>query len=147
MIKIIRPNFIFIIIEVMKDMNNIRRSFLGDKRGSPKFPQEIKKKAKIKLEKEIERDFLIPIHFSIIKKPVSIYIEGEKNPRTSTKGVGVVLLYEYMGSSEELEQIMDVISEFFDNKIEDLKEKESTNWMTAISDYKIILGKDYSDIK
>jgi len=145
MLKIVRPNFIFIIVEVMKDMNNVRRSFLGEERGSPKFPHEIKKKAEVLLKKELNNDFIQPIHFSIIKKPVTVYVE--EKPRTSTKGVGAILLYEYMGPSDELELIMDSISEFLKTKIKELKDKGSTGWMASVTDYKVILGKDYSDIK
>ncbi len=131
----------------MRDMNNIRRSFLGDPKGSPKIPQEIKSKVEIKLSKNFDVNFLMPIHFSIIKKPISIYIEGEKHPRVSKHGVGAIQLYEYIGGSDDLKPIIECIEEYFNNKIEFLKSKNSNNWLTAVTDFKIILGKDYEDIK
>jgi len=146
LIEITRPNYIILIVEVLKDMNSIRRSLVGEDKGSPKFLDDIKKLAEKKLKKKFEVHFLIPIHYSIIRKPVSIYIEGEDRPRVSRKGVGAMQLYEYIGSSDDLNTIMDLIDEYFKRKIDELKKKSSNNWLAAVTDFKIILGKNYTEI-
>lgn len=147
MIELMRPNYILIIVEVFSDMNNVRRSFIDEPKGAPKILKEITNRVEKKLNKKFEVDFLIPIHFSIIKKPITIHIEGVKRPSTSRRGVGAMQLYEYIGSSDDLGPIMEVLSEFFRNKIEELKATSSKNWLALVTDYKIVLGKDYEEIK
>ena len=145
MIEITRPNYILVIFEVVCDMNEIRRSLYNDPKGSPKIFSDIKKKVEKKLNKQFEVDFLIPIHFSIIKNPITIHIEGVK-PSTSRRGTGAMQLYEYIGSSDDLGSIMEIISQYIKNKIKELKEKSSKNWLASVTDYIVLLGKDYKEI-
>lgn len=147
MIEIMRPNYILIIVDVISDMNSVRRSFIDDPKGSPKILKEIRNRVEKKLNKKFEVDFLIPIHFSIIKKPITIHIEGVKGHSTSKRGVGAMQLYEYIGSSDDLGPIVEIVSEFFRNKIEELKVTSSKNWLASVTDYKIVLGKDYEETR
>ncbi|KKN05725.1 hypothetical protein LCGC14_1084470 [marine sediment metagenome] len=146
MLKIMRPNLILVTIESVSDMNEIRRSFMGDIKGSPNLLMEIKKIIINNLDDiGSEDDIVVPVHFSIIKKPVSIHIEGIDKPRTSRKGVGAMILYEYLGSSDDLKLVMDIISSQIEEKVRN--PPSDRNWMTKVTNYEIILGKNYKDIK
>ncbi len=142
MFKIIRPNLIVVVLDVIHDMNNIRRSLLGLDRGTPNIPKKIKELVKKKINIGSEAELIFPINFSIIKKPVTVKVGDYK--RTSNKGVGAMVLYQYLGKIDEIEHVLEIMMEFFKNMIENPPSER--NWLAFLKNFKIIVGKDIKEI-
>ena len=77
--------------------NDLRESFMGlsqskerpKARGTPDFPQRIKERCKY------EREIIYPLHFSLIKKPVTMHLPGTGTYKTRNTAVGAIILYKY----------------------------------------------------
>lgn len=137
MFKITRPNLIIVVLDVIHDMNNVRRSLLGLKRGSPNIPKEIKELVTDNIKIETGKELIYPIYFSIIKKPVTVKVGDYK--RTSNKGVGAMALYQYLGKIDEIDKVLEIMIKFFKNLMENPPSK--SNWLAFLTNFKIIIGK------
>ncbi len=146
MLKILefRPKFILIIIEFQyhsqknKDVPNaIRQTFLGIKKGSPKVPQVIKEKA------GYNRQVILPIHFALIKKPVTIELTEINVRKTRNTAVGAMILYEFLGRFQDFNKILKLIDGLIKEKIE----AKNPSYFGVCTDYQIIIGEDLKNVK
>lgn len=118
--------------------NEIRRAFLGLARGSPNIPKKMQEMVGSKDQ------VIFPIHFSLIKKPI--------NPGTRFRntGVGAMILYEYFGLFQDLDEFLKKFDNFLKNNVfskeVDEKGKGKYSYSLSCSDHKIIIGKDWYDI-
>ncbi len=151
-----RPNLILVIIDFKYESNKkieesgtqvsnkgvpneIRRAFLGEKRGSPNIPKKMQEMA------GTTESIIFPIHFSLIKKPIKV------GTRFRNTGVGAMILYEYFGLFQDLNDFLKDFDDFLKNKIFskelDEKGKGKYSYSLSCSDYKIIVGKDWQEIR
>ena len=119
--------------------NEIRRAFLGLKRGAPNIPKKIQERM------DSKDPVLFPVQFSIIKKPIMI------SGRLRNAGVGAMILYEYLGSYKDLEKLLDILDKFLGEEVfsDEFNEKGKGkySYSLSVSDYRIIVGKDWEEIK
>ncbi|MHA1249556.1 MAG: hypothetical protein ACTSRP_06160 [Candidatus Helarchaeota archaeon] len=137
MIKIFEislPDYILIIVEVIHDPNDIRRSLNGTR--GLNIPKKIKERVEKRTNRKIENELLIPIHFSIIKKPeTKIIVNGKE--KSLKKGVGAMQLYKFFGKYDELDILLQEIIAFFDEK-----KLEGKGWFKSLTNFQVIIGKD-----
>jgi len=148
-----RPNLIFLIInfkyesktEVGKSgsqqahkgvPNEIRRAFLGEKRGSPNVPKQLREL------KNVKDDIIFPIHFSLIKKPIKIELSDRKYKLRNT-AVGAIIMYEYFGLFQDLNDFLNIL----ENYLKNLFTPGTTNYSESVGSYQIVVGKDWNDVK
>lgn len=134
--------YILVIIEFQYDSkesryvpNSIRESFLGI--CPPKYPKGRGSPNILKKMKEIT-----PIHFSLIKKPLSINIPGRAKPMKKNPAVGAMILYEYLGNIEDLREFVNKFDNFIRNKIINKKPK----YFSHITNHDFIIGNLWDDI-
>ena len=89
--------------------NSIRHAFLGLERGSPNIPKKIKELSKS------DKDIILPIHFSLIKKPEKIELPGKRNYKIRNLAVGAMILYEYLGEINDLKHILNLLDQYVRN--------------------------------
>jgi len=151
-----RPNLIFVIISFKYESdkkikesgtqisnkgvpNEIRRAFLGEDRGSPNIPKKMQEMV------ESKEQVIFPIHFSLIKKPIKI------GTRFRNTGVGAMILYEYFGLYQDLDKFLTTFDGFLKNDVfskeVDERGKGKYSYSLSCSDHKIVIGKDWYDIK
>lgn len=113
--------------------NNVRESFLGLEKGSPKIP-------KILMEKcDYDRDIIFPVHFSLIKKPIKAQIPGKDKPYTiRNTAVGAMILYEYLGLPEHFKKCYKEFSDLLKKMIKEKKPK----YYKYITNKKLLIGFD-----
>lgn len=123
--------------------NDIREAFLGisppeypNGRGNPNVPRKIKEKM------QYDREIILPIHFSLIKKPVKVDLPTKKNYTIRNTAVGTIILYKYLGLIENYQNCCKAIEELIDEK----KKVGKPIHMAEIQDYKIIVGYDLEDV-
>jgi len=151
-----RPNLILVVIDFKYESdkkigesgtqlsnkgvpNEIRRAFLGLKRSSPNIPKKMQDKV------GSEELIIFPIHFSLVKKPIRV------GTRFRNTGVGAMILYEYFGLFQDLNEFLKIFDDFLKNEVfskeVDEKGKGKYSYSLSCSDYKIIIGKNWQDIK
>lgn len=140
-----RPKHIIVVVEFDYNSkktkgvpNDIRRSFMGLDWAKPNIPNKLKDLLKT------DDDIIYPIHFALIKKPIKMDLpETKKGYSVRNAAVGAMVLYEYLGLFQELGRFVDI----FDKFIKDLITNEKNKHFSACKDYKIIIGKDWKDVK
>lgn len=120
--------------------NDLREAFLGigppKGRGSPNVPKKVREMSKY------DREILYPIHFSLIKKPVTIDIPGRRSYKTRNTAVGAIILYEYLGLLKDFQRCCIELEKLIKEKI---KNKKPTHF-APITDFKLIIGYDLKDV-
>lgn len=140
----LRPKYVLLMVEFQyhsqrtKNVpNSIRQSLLGIKKGSPKFPQEIQKLT------GYSRQVLSPVHFALIKKPVTIELTEINVRKTRNAAVGAMVLYEYLGLFQDMDEILKKLDGLISEKIQSGKPA----YFGACTEYKIIIGEDLDNIR
>lgn len=120
--------------------NDLREAFLGigppKGRGTPNVPQKVKENSKY------DRDIIYPLHFSLIKKPITIDIPGKRSYKTRNTAVGAIILYEFLGLLKDYQRCCTELEKLIKEKI---KNKKPAHF-AAITDVKIIIGFDLKDV-
>lgn len=120
--------------------NDLREAFLGIEppkgRGNPNVPQ------KVKVMSNYDREILYPIHFSLIKKPVTIDIPGKRSYKTRNTAVGAIILYEYLGLLKDYQGCCIELEKLIKEKI---KNKKPAHF-ASITNVKLIIGYDLKDV-
>lgn len=120
--------------------NDLREAFLGivppKGRGTPNVPRKVKEMCKY------GREILYPIHFSLIKKPITIDIPGKRSYRTRNTAVGSIILYEYLGLLKDYKRCCIELEKLIKEKI---KSKKPAHF-APITNVKLIVGYDLNDV-
>lgn len=145
-----KARYVLVIIEFHYDsqksrfvVNDIRQAFLGISppkypkgRGSPNIPKKIKELCKY------EREIIDPIHYSLIKKPVKVDIPGKKTYTIRNTTVGAMILYKYLGMSEDLTKFLNLFDEYVRNLIKNKK----PIYFSYVTNFELIVGNKWEDI-
>ena len=115
--------------------NDVRRAFLGLEKGSPKIPQNVKE------ECNYDREILYPIHFSLIKKPVTVDLPGKRSYKVRNTAVGAIILYEYLGLPKDYKGCCIKFNEYLNG----LMVEKVPKYFSSFTDIKLIIGFDLKD--
>ncbi len=123
--------------------NDIREAFLGISgpehpygRGNPNVPKKVKEIC------NYEREIINPIHFSLIKKPVKVDLKEKKNYTIRNPAVGAMILYKFLGITEDYEKCCKAILELIKKK----KKRGKPIHIVEIQNIQIIVGFDLEDV-
>lgn len=110
----VRPNLITIIIEFSQDCKPaakaaVRRSFLGERKGAANIPKEMMQLL------NSDDELIIPEHYAYIKKPIMIELPTKKKYKVSNKSVGLIVIYEYLGLFQKLENFFLEFNKYLNN--------------------------------
>jgi len=147
--KIINQNYFITYFEFSNenaDPNDFRRSLLGLKRnyrGSeiefhpniPKFinkffMDKIREKYREKLDESVE--YILPIDFSLIKRPILLYKSEDGKKKVSDLAVGVIIIYKYTGLLEYVKVFKNIFKKTFS---ELRKERDIDNQFKELKNY------------
>lgn len=148
-----RPNLVFVVINFNYHSkaqvgetgqrghkgipNEIRRAFLGLKRGSPNIPKELRAELS-----SGDKDTFYPVNFSLIKKPIKIQLTNGKHKLRNT-AVGAVIHYEHFGLIQDLVANLKVLN----NYLKKLFTAGTKNYSSSVGEYQIVIGKIWKEIK
>ncbi|GAH78837.1 unnamed protein product [marine sediment metagenome] len=111
--------------------NDIRQAFLGLLKEYPNIPQ----KAKVLMG--YEEKIIQPIHFALIKKLIRIGLPDDTFA-LRFHSVNAIIIYDYRGIDEDLESFLIKFNKY----LRKLVESKRLKYISAYTNYKIIIGKD-----
>lgn len=147
--KIINHNYFITYFEFSNenaDPNDFRRSLLGLKRNyrgeeidfHPNIPKfinkffidKIREKYKEKLDERVE--YILPMDFSIIKRPILLYKSEDGKKKVSDLAVGVIMIYKFTGLLEYINEFKTIFKKTFS---ELRKERDLNNHFKELKNY------------